>query len=62
MHKNGNSDGKLISINVLEFVTVIINYCAMLHVMSVSGLTDDPHPVVLNLTNNMSALNWTMHT
>ena len=33
LRKNNNKDGMLISINVLEFVTVIINYCAALHVV-----------------------------
>jgi hypothetical protein len=32
MHKKDNKDGLLISINILKFVTVIINYCASLHV------------------------------
>jgi hypothetical protein len=51
-----------ISINALEFLTVIINYCAARLVMSQEKLTDDPHPVVLNVTDNTSALNWTVHT
>ncbi len=29
--KKDNKDGLLISINVLEFVTVVVNYCAALH-------------------------------
>jgi hypothetical protein len=33
LHKRDNADGLLISINVLEFVTVIINYCATLHMV-----------------------------
>jgi hypothetical protein len=48
----------LISINVLEFVTVIINYLASLHVITKTTFTDDPHPVLLNVTDNMSALKW----
>ncbi len=32
LFKSDNEDGLLISINVLEFVTVIINYCAALHI------------------------------
>jgi hypothetical protein len=52
----------LVSINVLEFLTVIINYCAALHVVRTSPVTDDPHPVILNVTNNSSALSWTLHT
>jgi hypothetical protein len=33
LHKRDNADSLLISINVLDFVTVIINYCAALHVV-----------------------------
>jgi hypothetical protein len=52
----------LVSINVLEFAMVIINYCAALHVVWTSPLTNNPHPVILNVTNNLSALSWTHHT
>jgi hypothetical protein len=52
----------LMSINVLEFVTVIINNCAALYVVWTSPITDDPHPVILNVTDNSSALSWTLHT
>jgi len=45
--------------NVLEFVTVIINYCATLHVVTTTVTTDDLHLVLLNVTNNASALSWT---
>ena len=59
LFKSDNEDGTLISINVLEFVTVIINYVASLHVITSTNYTDDPHPVLFNLTNNTSALSWT---
>ncbi len=52
----------LVPINVLEFVTVIINYCAALHVVRTSPATDNPHPVILNVTGSSSALSWTLHT
>jgi hypothetical protein len=51
----------LVLINILKFVIVIINYCAALHVVQTSPVTDDPHPVILNVTNNSSALSWTLH-
>jgi hypothetical protein len=51
----------LVSINLLEFVMVIINYCTALHVVQTSPITDDPHPVILNVTKNSSALSWTLH-
>jgi hypothetical protein len=60
--KTRKNDGMLVLINVLEFVMVIINYCAALHVVRTSPVTDDLHPVILNVTNNSSALAWTLHT
>jgi hypothetical protein len=60
--KTSNDNGMLVLINVLEFVTVIINYCAALHVVRTPPVTDDPHPVNLNVTDNTSALSWTLHT
>ncbi len=60
--KTNNDDGMLVLINVLEFVMVIINYCTALHVVWTSPVTDNPHPVNLNITNNSSALSWTLHT
>jgi hypothetical protein len=59
LHKQDNTDGLLISINVLKFVTVIINYCAMLHIVTTILATNDLYPVLLNVTNNASALSWT---
>ncbi len=59
--KTNNNDGMLMLINVLEFVTVIINYCAALHVVWTSPVSDNPHPVILNVTGNFSALSWTLH-
>ena len=35
LFKADNKDGKLISINVLKFVTVIITYSASLHVVTI---------------------------
>ena len=57
-----NKSGKLISINVLEFVVVIIDYCAALTVILTEDVTDDPHPVLLNIADNTAAHTWTMHT
>ncbi len=57
-HKQDNKDGLLILINVLKFVTVIINYCAMLHIVTTTLATNDLYPVLLNVTNNASALSW----
>jgi hypothetical protein len=46
-------------INVLKFVTVIINYCATLHIVTTTSATNDSYLVLLNMTNNASALSWT---
>jgi hypothetical protein len=59
LHKKDNKDGHLISINVLESVTVIINYCASLHVVTTMSTSKDPYPVLLNMTTNALALSWT---
>jgi hypothetical protein len=59
LHKQDDKDGLLIWINVLEFVTVIINYCATLHIVMTTSTTNDPYLVLLNVTNNTSALSWT---
>ncbi len=59
LHEKDNKDGRLIAINVLEFVTIIINYCALLHVVRTMSASNDPCPVLLNVTNNASALSWT---
>ncbi len=37
--KTKNNNGMLVPINVLEFVMVIINYCAILHVVWTSPIT-----------------------
>jgi hypothetical protein len=58
--KANNNDGMLVLIN-LEFVMVIINDCTALHVVWTSPVTDNPPPVILNVTNNSSALSWTLH-
>jgi hypothetical protein len=56
--KTNNYTGMLVLINILEFVTVIINYCTALHVVWKSPTTDNPHPVILNVTDNSSTLSW----
>jgi hypothetical protein len=58
--KTSNDNGMLVLINLLEFVMVIINYCAALHVVWTSPITDNPHPVILNITDSSSALSWTL--
>jgi hypothetical protein len=52
----------LVLINVLKFVMVIINYYTAPHVVWTSPVTDDRHPVILNVTGNSSVLSWTLRT
>jgi hypothetical protein len=62
MHKKDNKNGQLISSNVLNFATVIINNCALLHMFMTRSTTNHSHPILLNVTDNASALSWTNHT
>jgi hypothetical protein len=57
-----NESKNFISINCLEYVTIIINYCAAITALLESQITTNPHPVVLCVTDNTSTKNWTMHT
>ena len=61
-HLSDNRDSNLISINVLEFLTVIVDYCAAYTVITTEYVTDDPHPVLLSMADNTSADSWTTHT
>ena len=52
----------MVSINVLEFITIIINYAGALTVLDKEeGITDDPFPVLLNFCDNTSAIHWANH-
>jgi hypothetical protein len=51
-----------ISINCLEYVSIIINYCAAFTALLEHQVNNNPHPVVLCVTDNISAKNWTLHT
>ena len=62
LNREDNSDRQLISINVLEFVTIIIDYIASLHVITTTNFTADPYPVLLNVTGNTSALSWALYS
>jgi hypothetical protein len=61
LHLEDNSDKSFILINCLEFMTIILNYCASLAVFENCKVNNDLHPVVLCLTDNTSALNWMLH-
>ena len=62
LHLKDNLDKSFISINCLEYFTVIVNYCASLVVFATQLVNNDPQPVVLCVTDNTSVLNWTLHT
>jgi hypothetical protein len=47
LHLKNSNDQNSISIKVLEYVTIIINYCGVLTAYLEGGFTDNPHPVVL---------------
>jgi hypothetical protein len=62
LHLKDNSDESFISINCLEYFTIIVNYCASLVAFVIQKVNNDPHPIILCVTDNTSALNWTLHT
>ncbi len=62
LHLKDNSNESFISINCLKYVTIIINYCASLVAFDTQKVSNYPYLVVLCVTNNTSALNWTPHT
>ncbi len=62
VHLKDNKGKTFISINCLEYVTIIINYCGAITTLLDSDITNDPHPVVLCVTDNVSATKWAMHT
>ena len=54
---------KFVSINLLEYAAIIINYAAATHVLSTRGPNPrNPFPVLLNLADNMTANCWTQKT
>jgi len=62
LHTKNNEDETFISINCLEYVTIIINCCAAISAALEDETTTDPHPVVLCVMDNISAKNWMVHT
>ncbi len=62
LHLKDNSNKSFISINCLNYVTIIINYCVSLVVFDTQKVSNDPYPVVQCVADNTSALNWILHT
>ena len=57
LHLKDNSDELFILINCVKYVTIIMDHCASIVVFASRKIKDDPHPVVLCVTDNTSALN-----
>ena len=53
-----NKDGTLISINVLEYAAILINYAAAIHYFNNNTEVADPYPVVLFRTDNSASESW----
>jgi hypothetical protein len=62
LHLKNDKENLFISINVLEYVMIIINFCTALLAYQQNPSQDDLHPVVLCMIDNTSAKNWTSHT
>ncbi len=62
LHLSNNESNTFISINCLEYVTIIINYCTAITALLETQVNNDPHPVVLCVTDNISAKNRMLHT
>ena len=61
LYLDNGKDERFVSINCLEYLTVIINYCGALTALAEKPL-DDPFPIILSVTDSKSALTWTLHT
>ena len=58
---NDNKKEELISINVFEYISIILTYCADLTVFLTMSPTDDPYPVLLDLADSISTIHWKNH-
>ena len=58
MGRSSNRDGKLISINALEYAGIIITYVASTHYFLQHPRADDPHPIALLMADNTTAESW----
>ena len=56
---SSNKDGMLVTINALEYASLIVNYIAATYVLvHLDRSTTDPHPVVLFYADNTAAESW----
>ena len=61
-YQRKNKDGKLISINVLEYAAMIINYVACSYYFHIHPDPSDPFPLVRLFGDNSSAESWMTKT
>lgn len=54
-------NGHFITINVLEFISVIINYSMAYTAGTEMSLREDPWPVMLTWCDNISMVDWMNH-
>ena len=59
VYVRNNKDGKLISINVLEYAAILINYAASYHYHHTHPDPEDPYPTVLLEADNRASESWT---
>ena len=58
-HVTSNKDGQLITINALEYASLIVNYVAATHVLvHVDPSAVDPRPMMLFYVDNTAAESW----
>ncbi len=63
LHIPSQADKRFILINCLNYITIIINFCAALTFYANNkSIINNPYPVVLCVTDNMSAKKWTTYT
>ena len=61
MNKKDPVTGDLISINLLEYAVIVVNYFISSFILKTnhSALTKDPFPMLLNWADNQTAIAWT---
>jgi len=59
IYVRNNKDGTLISINVLEYAAILVNYAAAYHFYHNNPDPSDPFPMVLFYADNAASESWT---
>ena len=58
IYVRNNKDGTLISINVLEYAAILVNYAAAYHFYHINPDPSDPFPMVLFYADNTASESW----